>query len=204
MANSQFDGLIQYLLRNLPGVLTDFVRINEETIARKTGLTVEKVISQLKKLDEFHFLSYAPRNDKPQILFLHEFVDTRHFNLSKENYHDRKKDAAERIKAVIAFVSNDDECRSVQLLRYFNEKTDKRCGRCDVCLKHGKSARSNGSYTQISSTLVSAAREGDFHISDAMKMCDGYSDEEILDAIRLLVDEGVLSLDKSGSLKSKK
>ena len=203
LANSQYDGLIQYLLRNLPGVLTDFVKINEETIARKTGFAVEKVISQLKKLDEFHFLSYASRNDKPQILFLHEFVDTKHFNLSKENYHDRKKDAEERIRAVISFVNNDEECRSVQLLRYFNERTNKHCGRCDVCVKHGKSTRSYKKYEQISSAIVSAVHEGNVYIQDAMKMCSGNSDEEILDAIRILVDEGVLSLDKSGCLKKK-
>lgn len=204
LANVQYDGLIQYLLRNLPGVLTDFVKINEETIARKTGLSIEKVISQLKKLDEYHFLSYAPRNDKPQILFLHEFVDTKHFNLSKENYHDRKKDAEERIKAVIAFVNNDDECRSVQLLRYFNEKTNKRCGRCDVCIKHGKSGHSDKIYEQISSTIVAAAHESNLYMKDAMRLCSENTDTEVLDAIRLLVDEGVLSIDKMGYIKSKK
>lgn len=204
LANTQYDVLIQYLLRNLPGVLTDFVKINEETVARKTGLPLEKVISQLKKLDEYHFLSYAPRNDKPQILFLHEFVDTKHFNLSKENYHDRKKDAEERIKAVIAFVNNDDECRSVQLLRYFNEKTNKRCGRCDVCIKHGKSGHSDKIYEQISSTIVTAAHEGNLYMKDAMRLCSENTDTEVLDAIRLLVDEGVLSIDKMGYIKSKK
>ena len=126
--NPQYGELIKCMLRSLPGVLTDFVKINEETLAKKTGLTSEKVQEQLKKLESYHFLSYAPRNDKPQILFLSEFVDTRHFGLSKENYYDRKKDAEERVKAVIDFVNNDEECRSVQLLRYFNEKTRKTCG----------------------------------------------------------------------------
>ena len=80
--NPKYSELIKCMLRSLPGVMTDFVRINEETLAKKTGLTADKVVEQLKKLEEYNFLSYAPRNDKPQILFLSEFVDTRHFNLT--------------------------------------------------------------------------------------------------------------------------
>ena len=41
--NPTFGDLIQYMLRSMPGVMTDFVKINEETIAKKTGLPVEKV-----------------------------------------------------------------------------------------------------------------------------------------------------------------
>ena len=102
------------------------------------------------------------------------------------------------------FVKNDDECRSVQLLRYFNEKTNKRCGRCDVCQKRGKSSRSGISYEQICSTIVTAAHEGNLYMKDAVKLYAENSDEEIIDAIRLLVDEGILSVDKSGCLKPKK
>ena len=100
----QYDVLVKYLLRGLPGVLTDFVKVSEEIAAQKTGLTVEQVVAQLEKLESYHFLTYVPRNDKPQILFLTELLDTRYFILSKENYADRKRDAADRIKAVVAFV----------------------------------------------------------------------------------------------------
>ena len=100
--NPQYSELVKYMLRSLPGVLTDFVKINEEVMAKRIGMPVEMVMEQLKKLEAYNFLSYAQRNDKPQVLFLSEFVDTKHFGLSKENYYDRKKDAEERVKAVIA------------------------------------------------------------------------------------------------------
>ena len=91
--NPQYGELIKCMLRSLPGVMTDFVKINEEVLAKKTGITADKVREQLMKLDAYRFLTYVPRNDKPQVLFLSEFVDTKHFGLSNENYHDRKKDA---------------------------------------------------------------------------------------------------------------
>ena len=196
-----FGELIKFMLRGLPGVLTDFVKINEETIAKKIGLTVEKVQEQLKKLEAYNFLSYAPRNDKPQVLFLTEFVDTKHFNLSKENYHDRKRDAEARVQAVIDFVNNDDECRSVQLLRYFNERTNKVCGRCDVCCKHGSQPVSYASIEQRLESIVSESSES---VESVVMKCGDVDEAEVLDSIRFLVDSGVLKLDKEGRLSQNK
>ncbi len=191
--NPKYSELIKCMLRSLPGVMTDFVRINEETLAKKTGLTADKVVEQLKKLEEYNFLSYAPRNDKPQILFLSEFVDTRHFNLSKENYYDRKKDAESRVKAVIDFVNNDEECRSVQLLRYFNEATDKVCGRCDVCQKRKSGV---AAYKEIDEKLRNVLSEDTLPIQSVLQQCNEFEEDKVLDAIRYLADNGVLQLDE--------
>ena len=198
--NPQFSELVKCMLRSLPGVMTDFVKINEEVLAKKIGTKAEKVVEQLKKLESYNLLSYAPRNDKPQVLFLSEFVDTKHFNLSKENYHDRKKDAEERVKAVIGFVNNGEECRSVQLLRYFNEKTRKTCGRCDVCQSRG---RHLVPYASIEEKLTSVVGEGSLPVEQALSRCNEFEDTEVLDAIRFLVDSGVLRLDDEGALTQK-
>ena len=194
----KFGELIRFMLRSLPGVMTDFVKINEESVAQKTGLTVEKVVEQLKQLETYQFLSYAQRNDKPQILFLSEFVDTRHFNLSKENYYDRKRDAEERVKAVIDFVNNDEECRSVQLLRYFNEKKSNPCGRCDVCLS--KTHTKPVEYEEIEDRLVGLVSESDVPINEVMRQCSDVGDERLMDAIRFLVDNGVLNVGSDNRL----
>ena len=198
--NPQYSELVKCMLRSLPGVLTDFVKINEEVLAKKTGLTTEKVQEQLKKLESYNFLSYAPRNDKPQVMFLTEFVDTKHFGLSKENYHDRKKDAEARVKAVIDFVNNDEECRSVQLLRYFNEKTKKTCGRCDVCLKRGKGLVSYGT---IEEKLESVMSEESQPMKEVLSQCREFEEDEVLEAIRFLVDNGILQLEGDGMLSRK-
>ena len=198
--NPQYSELVKYMLRSLPGVLTDFVKINEEVLAKRIGMPVEKVMEQLKKLEAYNFLSYAQRNDKPQILFLSEFVDTKHFGLSKENYYDRKEDAEERVRAVVDFVNNDEECRSVQLLRYFNEKARKRCGRCDVCLKRN---RRHVSYGEIEDRLLSFMNDSTKPLKEVMLECKGFEESKVLDAIRSLVDNDVLQLDKEGNLKRK-
>ena len=196
--NPQFGELIKFMLRSLPGVLTDFVKINEEAMASKMGLTSEKVVEQLKKLEAYNFLSYAQRNDKPQVLFLSEFVDTKHFNLSKENYHDRKRDAEERVKAVIGFVENDEDCRSAQLLRYFNEKKSQPCGRCDVCLS--RSNHKSIEYQTVEERLVNMVSEHDVPMNEVMRRCADVGDDQLMDSIRFLIDNGVLKIGKDNCL----
>ena len=197
--NPQYSELVRYMLRSLPGVMSDFVKINEEVMAKKTGMPVDKVIEQLKKLEAYNFLSYAQRNDRPQLLFLSDFVDVRHFGLSKENYYDRKKDAEERVKAVVDFVNNEEECRSVQLLRYFNEKTRKTCGRCDVCLKQ----RHSVPYDAIENRVRNMLGEEVLPMEEVVSRCNDFEESQVLDAIRFLVDNEVLQVEKDGWLRRK-
>ena len=199
----QFDPLIKYLLRNLPGVLSDFVVLSEETVAQKTGLRVDQVVAQLKQLEAYNFLSYAPRNEKPKILMLTEFLDTRYFELSKENYADRKRDAFERVKSVIDFVRNDQECRSVQLLRYFNEDTCKSCGRCDVCLNRAEHELEAVEYDQVRHELLSVLQDHPLTGSGATPACHDHDEEEVLESIRWLDEKGVVDLDREHRLTVK-
>ena len=196
--NPKYSELIKCMLSSLPGVMTDFVRINEETLAKKTGLTADAVVEQLKKLESYNFLSYSPRNDKPQVLFLSEFVDAKHFGLSKENYYDRKKDAEGRVKAVIDFVTNDEECRSVQLLRYFNEKAKGACGRCDVCMTKRPH---RVPYQSIDEKLETILHEEPQPMSEVLKQCQEYDEAQVLDAIRFMIDEGKLQMDGQDTVK---
>ena len=198
--NPQFSELIRFMLRSLPGVMSDFVKINEEMMAKKVGISTEKVMEQLKKLDSYHFLSYAHRNDKPQILFLSAFVDTKHFGLSKENYYERKKEAEARVKAVIGFVTNDEECRSVQLLRYFNEKAKETCGRCDVCLKQGGN---RVPYDVIETKVKSVMSESFQSMQDVLAQCKEFDEAQVLDSIRYLLDNGVLQMETNGAVRKK-
>ena len=195
VAYPKFDTLVKHLLRTMPGVLSDYVKFNEETVAQKTGMTVDQVTASLKLMEAYHFLSYIPSNDKPQIQLITELLDTKYFTLSKEHYDDRKRDAMERVKAVVDFVRNDQECRSIQLLRYFNEDLDKPCGRCDVCV-----GRNNGSigvkeYEQVSHELLEVLHDGPMTVYGAATACAGHDEEEVVEVIRWMIDNGMLEKD---------
>lgn len=196
----QYNVLISYILRNMPGVLTDFVAFNEESMARKIGVTVDRLSVLLGELEKMNFLCFSRRNDTPQIRMLTEYMDVGNFGLSKENYYDRKKDAAERIQAMIDFVSNDEVCRSVQLLSYFNEKTRHACGRCDVCLNRIGHVLDNKTYSVVSNLLLNKLSSGSISIRDAIGFCESCTEEDVIDVIRWMLDNGIIFKDKEGNL----
>ena len=50
----------------------------------------------------------------------------------------------ERFERMIGYATNDTECRSVLLQRYFGEEHPVPCGICDLCLARKRAARSAG------------------------------------------------------------
>lgn len=198
----EFDIIIKYLLRNLPGVLSDFVNIREEVVSHKTGIPIDRVKYQLNKLDNLNFLCYVPRSDKPQIQYIRERIDSRHFTLSEEIYDNRKKDASKRVQAVIDFVNNDNECRSLQLLRYFGEDIKKTCGKCDVCSSKNKMRINDMEYQEISKFIVNELRDNDSSVYEVMGKIKSHHEEKVMEAIRWMLDNKIIKQDKNGILKT--
>ena len=139
-----------------------------------------------------NFLTYIPRNDKPQILFLTERLDIRFFTLSDDIYKNRKNDAARRVDAVIDFVNNNDECRSIQLLRYFGENIKNICNRCDVCSSKNKMTINDKEYEDISERIVHELRESDNNVYEILKKINDHHDEKIVLTIKWMIDNGII------------
>ncbi|MBO5847771.1 MAG: RecQ family ATP-dependent DNA helicase [Bacteroidales bacterium] len=199
----EFDAIIKYLLRNTPGILSDFVNIREEQIAQKTGMRIDLIIRQLGQLDKLNFLSYIPRSDKPTIQYITERIDTRYFNLSDEVYKNRKDDAVKRVLSVIDFVNNDKDCRSVQLLRYFGEDIKKTCDKCDVCSSNNKMTINNKEYQDISESIIYELKENESDVYCILKKFNKYHEEKVLNTIRIMIDNDIIR-DDDGILKCNK
>lgn len=199
----KFDLVIKYLLRNYPGILSDFVKIREEQISHKLGVNVNEVELTLKKLEQYNILTYIRRSDKPQIQYLTERLDTKHFFLSDEVYKNRKDDALKRVQAVIDFVNDDTKCRSIQLLRYFGEKTNKRCGKCDVCNIRNQMNINDEEYTDISRLILQELKKRIVPLPETPSLAKNYFEEKVLETVRWMIDGEIIELDENGNLKEK-
>ena len=197
----EYDTLIKYLLRNLPGVLSDFVNIREEHISQKTGMPIDVINKQLCNLERLNFLNYIPRSDKPQIQFLTSRIDTKYFSLSDDVYKNRRDDAGKRVQAVIDFVNNDDICRSVQLLRYFGENIKKICNKCDVCSSRNQSELTEQEYQDISKTIIKELRESESNVYEILNTTKDYREEKVLTTIKWMLDNNIIKQDEEGMLK---
>ena len=128
--------VITALLRNYGGLFTDYNYIDEGFLASQCGLQPPQVYMILKNLGQRHILHFIPQKKTPYIRYTQRREDKEHIQLLPAIYEERKKQFTERIHAMIAYATNDQVCRSRQLLRYFGEENDRDCGQCDVCLSH--------------------------------------------------------------------
>lgn len=203
MEYPDYDAIIKFMLRNCPGILSDFVRIREEQFSAKLGISVDKVCELLKRLEQNNFLTYIQRSDKPQILFISERQDTNHFALSDEVYKNRKEDACLRAQAVIDFVNNDNDCRSVQLLRYFGEKIKTSCGKCDVCNSSNRTSISDNEYEVISRMITAELEKRPVSIAETPSIAKGHFEEKVMETVRWMLDNGIVAHDGNGKLTKK-
>ena len=130
------EAVITSLLRNYGGMFTDYSYIDEGRIADEAKLTKEQVYLCLKALSKRRILHFIPRSSMPTITYTQRREETEYIVIPKTVYEERKEQFTKRIRAIELYASNDDVCRSRQLLLYFGEERTHDCGICDVCNQH--------------------------------------------------------------------
>ena len=133
VANADFDGFVKLLLRSYTGLFSGYVRIDEDLLAKRAGISREQTYNFLKHLSKSKIIDYIPQNNTPYIFFSKERIHVSRLKISKENYELRKADYLKRINSVLFYATSDTKCRSQILLEYFGENDSPKCGHCDVC-----------------------------------------------------------------------
>ncbi|MCI7310229.1 MAG: RecQ family ATP-dependent DNA helicase [Prevotella sp.] len=134
--SSQERAIIEALLRHYGGLFTDFVYIDESMVAMEADTETHQVYVTLKNLSRKNIVTFIPQRKTPLITYLQDRVEGTKVVIPQEVYEERKEQFTNRIEAIIAYATNDDICRSRQLLRYFGEERSTDCEQCDVCLYH--------------------------------------------------------------------
>ena len=128
------DAVVTALLRSYGSLFVDLTYIDEALIARQAELTIQQVYFALKSLAARHIIKFIPRRKIPFITYTRDRVDGDKVVIPKEVWESRREQYEKRIKSMIHYAKNDEECRSKQLLAYFGEENDSECKQCDVCL----------------------------------------------------------------------
>ena len=138
IANATFDGFIKLILRSYTGLFSDYVNIDENSLAKKANVDIKIVYNYLNKLKSQGILNYIPQKKNPVIIFTEERLDDKTLHISRDNYNFRKTRYTERLEAMLHYASSNNKCRSQILLSYFGEKNPERCGQCDVCTRRNE------------------------------------------------------------------
>jgi len=138
VANPNYDKIIKLMLRTYSGMFTDYVRIDENYIARFFKVDKQLIIKYLKKLHELSLVDYIPESSRPKITFVEERLSDDNLAISHKTYGFRKERFIERIDSVIKYSDSIAKCRSQIILEYFGEKNADRCGTCDICRRRNE------------------------------------------------------------------
>ena len=165
---SDYELLVNALLRNYSGLFTETVFIDERYLSRITKLSRHRMYEIFVSLNNLGLVAYAPSKKCPIITFTRRRVLGSELRFQHEVYDERKAIFGERLKSVINYATSEDKCRSRLLLEYFGEKGSDECHRCDVCLSRRASAASKPADSSVNA-IMQLLSDGKLHSLDELE-----------------------------------
>lgn len=187
-ASENEERLLNMLLRTYSGLFTDYAYIDDELLAHRASLTRQQVYLIFKSLNQRHIIHFIPQRKLPTITYTVDRVDGDQLILGPDVYDDRKEQFTKRIEAVIAYANNQDQCRSRQLLAYFDEQRTTDCGMCDVCIDHKRQQNSEQRVHVAQEKIMQLLADGQQHDVKELTSLQLHADD-LREALGMLIDE---------------
>ncbi len=195
------DQVLKEILRSYGGIFTDYININETQLAKRADMNKDDVVRKLIFLNKANILNYIPIRTKPQLVYAQERLSLKNIQLSKEIYKNQKAAAEKRLQSLLNFLSNSIQCRSQQLLHYFDQNKVKRCGICDICQRKNKVELNEIEFKSIENAIENSLRSGSKHLYDIISGIDNFEEDKVISVLRWLLDNNKVIRQKDESLK---
>ncbi len=193
VANESFDGFIKLLLRSYTGMFTEFVAINEETLAKKSAQTRETIYRFLVKLSAQNIIKYIPGKKTALVIFTEERLERKALLISPENYLHVRDKYIIRLNKMIDYADYNTRCRSVMLLDYFGEESD-RCGICDVCRERNELDLSKYEFDLILEEIKELLGDQKYDARELVSRI-GLPEDKVIKVVRWLLDHNKIIMD---------
>ncbi|MEM9846664.1 MAG: ATP-dependent DNA helicase RecQ [Bacteroidota bacterium] len=189
------DKVLKVILRSTHNPFSNYVRILESRLASSLKIQRADLQKALQKMQRDRILEYLPQKDKPQLTFLQERVDADNLTIEMETYNFRKRQHYRRITKAIEYAEQL-QCRSQQLLAYFDEKAPPLCGICDVCLGRHEAKVDQDEMVVYQQKIQDLLAKESLTLHQLVDSFTPKRRQKILKVIEYLLDEG--KLDKAG------
>jgi ATP-dependent DNA helicase RecQ len=121
------------LLRMYTGIFRYPVAIDEFSISNKLRWKKEDLHKALAQLAAMGLVEWEPVEEGPKLFFHSYRVESENLIINTKRIEMLRSRHETRIQAMLRFVEERSSCRSISLLTYFGEQTNKPCGHCDLC-----------------------------------------------------------------------
>ena len=183
------DQVLQAILRLYTGLFADYVFINEDVIALRTGLDQETIYKTLLELTRMHILHYVPRKRTPYIIYTTSREEPKYVFIPKTVYEELRDRMTARVEATINYAYSDTGCRELMLLGYFGEKKEDECGHCDLCIDRRKQGDHVPEDVQQGILYMAGLRPR--RLEEFLDTLS-FRHEEVISMLSFLVDEGFI------------
>jgi len=198
VANEAFDGFIKLLLRSYTGMFTEFVAISEDSLAKKAAVTRDTVYQYLVKLSSMNIIRYIPGKKTSLVIFTEERLERKALLISPDNYLHVKEKYSARVGKMIDYAESKNKCRSVILLDYFGEESD-RCGTCDMCRERNELELSKYEFDLILEDIKEILSANNPDAKELVSMIS-YPEEKVIRVLRWLLDHNKITRDDDNRL----
>lgn len=200
-ANPQFEAVVKAVLRTYGGAFDSMVEINPQIVADKAGTSVPEAVRFMQQLHKEGLAEFEHDQHDTRITFLVPREDDITINPLVPYIKLQEKTKKEKIDEVLAYVENDRQCKSEQLLRYFGEKETSPCGNCSVCDTSAAKLDREG-MKKIYFAIVGLLEERE-HSSREMTQKLAFPEEHIIKVLQVLVEKGALATTAGNKYKLK-
>ena len=185
------DKVLTTLLRQYSGIFSDYIFIEEATLAEKCDLTEHQIYHALKALNAERIIHYIPRKNVATVTYLTPRVDGQKLALTPEVYEKRLEQYEHRINSMLTYCTDPTTCRSQLLLSYFDEMNSTPCGLCDVCQDHPLSTTSN---EELCAQLLQVLVDGQGHAASEFQFAH-LDEHRVQQAIAQLFNDEAITFD---------
>ena len=196
LKHADLDPLIKLLLRSYGGLFDQYVKIDEELIAKKLNMSKAHLEKKLTKLTTYKVLDYKAASSLPFIRYTSDRINEDYLRLDPDTYQNRKALALDRMEYMTRYFT-DNKCRNHIMLSYFDEKSDS-CGICDVCLK---AFQKPDNEKAIKKLIIKLSQLQAFSIDELSEFINVEDKKTIVTAVRALIDENLLKQSGNGKIE---
>jgi ATP-dependent DNA helicase RecQ len=196
--NADIKKFINSLLRTYTGLFQQEVKVDEFLLAKKSKTTSRQVIAHLERLHEDKILRYHRVKTATEIQFLVPREDDRTINIFSKEIVQFLKQKEKKSADFLAYIQNNVVCRSIQILDYFDEKSTKKCGICDICLSEKRTKT-----VDISFSILSVLEKEKSLTSQEIVQNLKANEKDILIYLRLLLSENKIQINHQNKYQLK-
>ncbi|MBP6624317.1 MAG: RecQ family ATP-dependent DNA helicase [Chitinophagaceae bacterium] len=194
------DEVFKTLLRMYGGVWHYQTRINEFDMATALNVSKSYIEFNLGKLAQCGVIDYIQVNERPAIYFLQQRVPKRMLALNTNFLQELKSGYETRVAFMLNFVQSNSACKFQQLMQYFGENSQKKCGKCDFCLSSLKKKGAK-EFDDLKNTILQELKERNFiDQTEFVARYDTISRQYVQEVIRFMLEEGMIRMNDVGEL----